>query len=66
MQSVIVLEGFIKQIKLLMITMELAPSEGNFTHSYTHWLIDVFESILSRNTEYLVMKFQMKIQMKFL
>ena len=33
-QSVITLKGFIKQIKLLMVTMELTSSEGDFTHSY--------------------------------
>ena len=33
-QSIIALKGFIKQIKLLMVTMELTSSEGDFTHSY--------------------------------
>ena len=34
MQSVIVLKGFIKQIKLLMVTMEITSSEWNFAQSY--------------------------------
>ena len=33
-QSIIALKGFIKQVKLLMVTMELTSSEGDFTHSY--------------------------------
>ena len=32
-QSVIV-RSFIKEIKILMVTMELTSSEWNFTHSY--------------------------------
>ena len=52
MQSVIVLKGFIKQIKLLMVTMEITFSEWNFAELL--WLIDVFESILTRNIAYLV------------
>ena len=31
-QSAIALKVFIKQIKLLMVTMQLTFSEGNFTH----------------------------------
>ena len=38
MQSVIVLKGFIKQIKLLMVTMEQTFSEWNFSHSYIRQL----------------------------
>ena len=55
MRRVIVLKSFIKQIRLLIITMELTSSEENFTQS--HWLIDEFESILSRNTVYLVISY---------
>ena len=47
MRSVMVLKGFIKQIKPLMVTMELTYCEWNFTQ--LHLLIDVFESILSRD-----------------
>ena len=34
MQSVIVLKGFIKYIKFLMVAMELTSSEWNFAHGY--------------------------------
>ena len=34
MESVIVLKGFIKQIKLLMVTMEITFSEWKFAQSY--------------------------------
>ena len=34
MESVIVLKGFIKQIKLLMVTTEITFSEWNFAQSY--------------------------------
>ena len=53
-QSVIALKGFIKQIKLLMVT-KADLFWGRF-HTQLQWLIDLFESILSRNTEYLVIK----------
>ena len=34
MQNVIVLKGFIKYIKLLMVTMKLTSSEWNFAYNY--------------------------------
>ena len=34
MHSVIDLKGFFKQIKVLMVTMELTSSEKMFTHGY--------------------------------
>ena len=55
MRRVIVLKSFIKQIRLLIITMEPTSSEENFIQ--LHRLIDEFESILSRNTVYLIISY---------